>query len=127
MFKKVLAISLAITAIAIPGASAQDSGNTTNPNKAAYQSAKASFRTAVEAYKVQKADTKAARDAAKASAKTAIDAAKATYEGVKSGTPTPENLAAAKSAFDSAKESAKASIPSKPVKPTKPVKPAKSN
>ena len=125
MLKKVLAISIAISAIAIPGANAEGNSNTVNPNKAAYQAAKDSYRSDIETFKVQKAESKIARDAAKASAKSAIDAAKATLDGVRVGTPTPEALAAAKASFNSAKEAAKAGIPSKPVKPVKPVKPAK--
>ncbi len=106
MLKKVLVISVAISAITIPGANAEGNSISVNPNKAAYQAAKESYRTAIEAFKVQKAESKIARDAAKASAKSAIDAAKATLDGVRVGTPTPEALAAAKASFNSAKEAA---------------------
>ncbi len=68
MRKKILAATLILGVAIMPGAKAEETGATTSPERAAYQAAKANYRTAVEAYKVQKAEVKVLRESAKTSA-----------------------------------------------------------
>ena len=117
MIKKIVFVAILTSAISAPGAFADSSTGAATDNKVAYQAAKQSYRSAMDTYKAQVANSKAAREAAKLSAKASISAAKTTYEAVKANTPTSEALATAKSTFNSAREVAKAAIPSKPVKP----------
>lgn len=95
MIKKISAIALIFSMVMIPGAKAEEIGTTVNPEKSAYQAAKASYRTALDAYKVQKSEAKAAREIAKTSAKANIASARSTFDSVKASATTAEALSSA--------------------------------
>jgi len=104
MKKNITAIALAFAVLATPSAFAD-----TSTDKAVVKQQRAEYKIAAKAYKE-----------AKKAAAAQIKAAKAAFDAVRnSETATDAEKQAAREVFTAAKQTAKASIPTKPVKPVR--------
>jgi len=106
---KIAAAVLALSIVGMPFAQSAEPAKLTPEQKAAFQAAKATYKTNIEAYRT-------AREAAK----TQIATAKTAFESAKSAATTPEAKKAAHDTFAAAKKSALSSVPTKPTKPVRP-------
>ena len=106
---KIAVAILALSIAGMPFAHSAEPTKLTAEQKAAFEAAKATYKTNIEAYR-------AAREAAKAQ----IASAKTTFESAKSAATTPEAKKAAHDTFAAAKKSALSSVPTKPTKPVRP-------
>ena len=84
MLKKILVATLFLSVVALPGAHAEGTSTSANPDRATHQAAKEAYKVAIASYKNQKQAIQTAKTAARA----AIESAKATLNGVRSSSPS---------------------------------------
>jgi len=117
--KRTIAVATTAGLFALAGVSGAQAAESTTPvvkKVALTPEQKAAFEAAKAAFKSVRAD----RQAARAVAKPAIESARATFKAARDAATTPEAKKAAHDAFKAAVATAKAGMPAKPVKPVRP-------